>query len=87
MIAQPQRLGPWVARVPQALDDLPQAALRLTYAGSPRVLVPDCNHDGIVLLQHCGFEFVETHRRMHRGGEGSLGRRGSIVGLASYFIG
>jgi GNAT superfamily N-acetyltransferase len=87
MIAQPQRLGPWVARAPQALDDLLQAALRLTYTGSPRVLVPDCSHGGIVRLQHCGFEFVETHRRMRRGGGGSLGRRGSIVGLASYFIG
>jgi GNAT superfamily N-acetyltransferase len=87
MIAQGQRLGPWVARTPQAMEDLLQAALRLTFAAPPSVLVPVRSRHDVLLLQQHGFEHVETHRRMRRGGEGPPGQRESIVGLASYFIG
>jgi predicted N-acetyltransferase YhbS len=87
LFAQRRRLGPWIARTPEVAEDLLRVALQLTHADSRRVLAPGCNPDVLVLLKRYGFEFVETHRRMRRGGEGLPGRRQFVFGLASYAIG
>lgn len=91
LIAQPRRIGPWVAAEPESADALLRAALRLEYAAAPAVLVSGCNQNASELLEKHGFRQHLALRHMLR----AAGRpekahpmqRGSIYGLASFTLG
>ena len=85
--AQIRRLGPWVARQPTDAEALLQAALALSYAGAPQVIVPQMNRTGVSLLERYGFHLVRTTRHMRRGGLGLPGQRELLYGQFSFAIG
>jgi len=85
--AQIRRLGPWVARQPTDAEALLQAALALSYAGAPQVIVPQMNRAGVALLERYGFHLVRTTRHMRRCGVGLPGQRELLYGQVSFAIG
>ncbi|HEX3272086.1 MAG TPA: GNAT family N-acetyltransferase [Ktedonobacterales bacterium] len=87
LVAQEQRLGPWVATTPEAAEALLAHALALPYAEAPSVLVPTLNCDATDLLERIGFTSSRELRHMRHGGEPGLQRRERIYGQASFAIG
>ena len=85
--AQMRRLGPWVARRLTDAEALLQAALALSYAGAPQVIVPQMNRAAVALLEHYGFHLLRTTRHMRRGGAGLPGQRELLYGQVSIAIG
>jgi hypothetical protein len=73
--AQMRRLGPWVARRPTDADALLQAALALSYAGVPQVIVPQMNRAAVALPERYGFHRVWMTQSIRRGGVGLPGHR------------
>ena len=87
LFAQTQRLGPWVAKRPQAAEVLLQAALSLPYDGAPLVVVPAMNTAAVEQVERFGFQLAGPHRHMRRGGANSPSRRVAIYGQASFALG
>ncbi|HVN55301.1 MAG TPA: GNAT family N-acetyltransferase [Anaerolineaceae bacterium] len=87
LIAQRDRLGPWAARDPGVAAGLLGAALTLDFATGPRVLLPERSKDAVAFLERSGFEQLDLHRHMRRGGDAFPGRPGQLYGLASFAIG
>jgi predicted N-acetyltransferase YhbS len=88
LIAQSQRLGPWVARSPDDAQALLQAALSLPFTAAPKITVPSSNTRAIDLLAEFGFQLLDdTHRHMRRGGTHFPGDRSKIYGQASFALG
>jgi len=87
LVAQEQRIGPWVAATPEAGEALLTHALTLQYATAPNVLVPVLNRDATDLLERSGFRSSRELRHMRHGGEPGLQRRERLYGQASFAIG
>jgi hypothetical protein len=87
LFAQPRRLGPWVARDPGDAEALLQAALTLSFDGSPVAVAPACNRDAFDLLDRHGFIWARESSHMHRGTVAIPGNRSAIYGLTSFAIG
>jgi ribosomal protein S18 acetylase RimI-like enzyme len=87
LMAQPSlqglRLGPWVAREPQAAAEL----LHMVLADFPDedlvVALPGPNRAGCALLQESGFAATPSSLRMRRGEPIAAGQPATIYGLAS----
>jgi predicted N-acetyltransferase YhbS len=87
VVAQEQRLGPWVAATPEAAEALLAHALTLQYVAAPSVLVPALNRDATELLERSGFGSSRELRHMRYGCEPGLQRRERLYGQASFAIG
>ncbi len=87
LIAQPFRIGPWVAISSEAAAALLGAALTLPYADAPSVLVPLANAAGIALLEDHGFARQRRLRHMRRGTPLINDRRELRYGQASFTLG
>lgn len=87
LFAQSGVIGPWAARTAAEAEGLLAAALRLDYAGPPRVLAPGSNGDAALLLMHYGFSPRRALRHMRLGGDGPVGQRTLLYGLTSFAIG
>ncbi|HEY0757397.1 MAG TPA: GNAT family N-acetyltransferase [Ktedonobacteraceae bacterium] len=88
LIAQRERrLGPWVADTPDIARSLLQHALRLPFAWSPMVLVPDCNQAAQQLLKEAGFLPGRQWQSMHLGGTPNLQHRQWLYGYANFYCG
>jgi hypothetical protein len=84
---QPRRIGPWVAADPQDAESLLEAALTLSFEGSPVAVAPGCNREAFTLLDRHGFTWKRESLHMHRGSLGIPGDRHAIYGLTSFAIG
>ena len=87
LFAQPNALGPWAARTADDAAALLGAALQLGYATGPFVLAPSSNPDASALLLQYGFSPTRSLRHMRLGGDGPVGQRALLYGLASFAIG
>lgn len=87
IVAQSTRLGPWVARDPEAAELLLRAAMALPLAGPPTVIAPSANGDAQRLLARCGFTLVRSTRHMRRGTLPHPRLRSSIYGQESFASG
>jgi GNAT superfamily N-acetyltransferase len=87
LFAQTQRLGPWAACSPRDAEALLQAALTLTYQGTPLAIAPETNTAASDLLGRYGFSHVLTNRHMQRGLSTVPGRRTAIYGQTSFAVG
>lgn len=87
LFAQPRTIGPWAARTPAEAEALLGAALALAYDQGPSVMAPGANPHIAGLLQRYGFSPSRALRHMRLGGDGPVGRRGQLYGLASFAIG
>jgi predicted N-acetyltransferase YhbS len=87
LVAQKQRLGPWVASTPEAAETLLAHALTLPYSETPSVLVPALNRDATELLERSGFASSREMPHMRYGGEPGLQHRERLYGQASFAIG
>jgi GNAT superfamily N-acetyltransferase len=87
LIAQPVRIGPWVANSSEAAEALLSAALTLSYGGEPSVLIPLANTEGIALLEDRGFARQRRLRHMRRGKPPIDDRRELRYGQASFTLG
>ncbi len=87
VIAQGNRIGPWVARSAPAAEALLQAALSLPWDGPVSVAVPEPNRDAGELLQRHTFELARTNTHMGKGADKPPGQRRQIYGQTSLFFG
>jgi predicted N-acetyltransferase YhbS len=87
LFAQPRRIGPWVTRDPKDAESLLQAALTLSFDGSPVAVAPGCNRAAFDLLDRYGFIWKRESLHMHRGSLVIPGDRSAIFGLTSFAIG
>src|SRR5262249_36456145 len=87
IVAQEQRVGPWVAATLETAETLLAHALTLPYANALTVLAPALNHGATDLLERFGFTSTRELRHMRYGGEPGLQRRERIYGQASFAIG
>ncbi len=87
LFAQADRLGPWMAASQQAAGDLLQAALALPFQTGPRVILPERNRLARDLLPQFGFELLDLHLHMRRGGSAQPGLPEQVFGMASFAIG
>ncbi len=87
IVAQPRRLGPWVARDAETAERLLRAALALPLAGPPTVIAPSANSDAQALLTRCGFNIASSTRHMRRGILPRPRKRSQIYGQESFAIG
>jgi GNAT superfamily N-acetyltransferase len=87
LFAQPETIGPWAARTAADAEGLLAAALRLEFGSGPRVLAPGSNASAAPLLMRYGFSPRRSLRHMRLGGDGPLGQRNLLYGLASFAIG
>ncbi len=87
LVAQEQRLGPWVAATPEGAEALLAHALTLPYPGAVSALVPALNRDATELLERYGFASSREMPHMRYGGEPRLQQRGRLYGQASFAIG
>ncbi len=87
LIAQSQRIGPWLAEQPEDAEALLAAALELPFAAPPEVTAPQSNSAVRPMLERHGFLYRRSTRHMRRGGQGLLSRRASIYGYASFALG
>ncbi len=86
LIAQSQRLGPWLAETPEAAEALLHQALPL-YPANAQVLVPECNQAATTLLERAGFTPGRRWHSMRRGGVPDLQRRQWLYGYANFYFG
>jgi GNAT superfamily N-acetyltransferase len=87
LIAQPLRIGPWVASTYEAAEALLTAALALPYDDVPSILIPFTNTEGIALLEDRGFTRQRRLRHMRRGKPSIGDRRELRYGQASFTLG
>jgi len=87
LIAQGRRLGPWVARGAAEAEGLLRAALSLTFAAPPIVILPESNAAAHALVSRHGFRLVRTCAHMWRGASPAYRRRDSIYGQESFALG
>jgi len=86
LFAQPQMLGPWVARNPGDAEALLAAALALDFEEPPRVIAPGANGHATNLLMRYGFSPQRALRHMRRGSPVAA-RRDLVYGQSSFAIG
>ena len=87
LIAQEQRLGPWVTASPAAAETLLRAALSLPFNGPALVQTPGCAGAQDLLARY-GFERQRTLLHMRYPAQGAHpGCREEILGLASFSLG
>jgi GNAT superfamily N-acetyltransferase len=86
LIAQSNRLGPWLADTAQAAASLLHHALPLCSA-DVQVLVPECNWAATTLLERVGFVAGRRWHSMRLGGVPDLQRRRWLYGYANYYFG
>jgi GNAT superfamily N-acetyltransferase len=86
LIAQKQRIGPWLADTPEAAEALLCQALSL-FSGSASVLVPEHNLAARALLERFGFTPGRRWQSMRRGGISELQRRQWLYGYANFYFG
>ncbi len=87
LIAQNNRIGPWVMLQSRYLEELLQTALSLTYEETLSVSVPDANHEAIQLLQRYDFELVRSNQHMVIGVGELPGQRQMICAQTSLAAG
>jgi hypothetical protein len=87
LIAQEQKIGPWMASNLSSAQGLLEAALRLPYGDPPKVLIPTANQAGAAMLVRYGFVLQSTLDHMRRGGEMNPIQRQHVYGQASYALG
>ncbi len=87
LIAQSQRLGPWVARSIEDAEALLEAALTLSFDGEINVIAPAANAHAETLLQTYGFTFLRALPHMGGGLLPSPCRRELIYGQTSFALG
>lgn len=87
LFAQPQLVGPWAARAPDAAEALLLAALDLPYEAPTSAIVPASNAEAQRLLMRQGFSPQRTLSHMRRGGVRHPGRRTLIYGQSSFALG
>lgn len=86
LIAQSNRLGPWLADTAQAAESLLCHALPLCSANA-QVLVPECNQTATALLERVGFSPRRRWHSMRRGGVPDLQRCHWLYGYANFYFG
>jgi predicted N-acetyltransferase YhbS len=86
VIAQEQRIGPWVAREAAIAEILLAAALSLPFADTPTVIAPGVNTAVRAMLGRHGFSQTGGTRHMRRG-PAVLRERASICGQVAYATG
>ncbi len=86
LIAQPHRLGPWLADSPETAESLLVQALPL-FAANTQVVVPACNQEATALLERAGFAPGRRWHSMRRGGIPDLQRRQWLYGYANFYFG
>jgi len=69
IMANPTRMGPWVAETTRAEDGeaLLDAALSLPFEDAPVIYTPLCNQRAVQVLERRGFTCARTMKRMRRG--------------------
>jgi len=87
VIAQPGRIGPWLAGSSEHAEVLLVAALTLTFAVPPMVYVPSQNLEATELLSCYGFAPRRALRHMHRGPVPGAHDRAHIYGQGSFSLG
>lgn len=87
LIAQPRRLGPWVAASPDDAAALLQVALALGFESGPVTLTPRANAAAAPVLTRAGFRRVRSTHYMVLGTRRPPGRRARIYGAASAALG
>jgi ribosomal protein S18 acetylase RimI-like enzyme len=87
VLAQGNRIGPWVARCSQDAEALLRIALSLSYAGTISVIVPEENPAAVELLNRYGFETVRVNRHMGRGASATPRQREKMYGQTSLALG
>ena len=87
LMAQRRRLGPWVARGAAEAEGLFQAAMSLSFAAPPTVIIPEANAAGRALVSRHGFRLVRSCVHMWRGASPLNRRRDSIFGQESFALG
>lgn len=85
VIAQPYRIGPWATCHPETAEALLQAALTVTYEGSPVIVAPGKSPAAELIERH-GFHCTKTCRHMQRGSE-SPTKRSCMYGQVNFVIG
>lgn len=84
--AQPSVIGPFAADTPEVAEALLDAALDLSFDGTPRVLLPEAHEDGESLMAKAGFEPFRTSRYFVRG-DAPQQERQKMYGQAAYSLG
>lgn len=87
LLAQPQRLGPWVACSVEDAADLLEAAFSLPFEGEINVIAPAANLFAEELLACYGFHFLRALPHMGRGQLPSPCQRQFIYGQTSFALG
>jgi GNAT superfamily N-acetyltransferase len=87
LLAQPQRLGPWLAFTPDDAADLLEAALTLPFEGEINVIAPAANPSAEKLLQAVGFQFLRALPHMGWGQLPAPCQRQFIFGQTSFALG
>jgi ribosomal protein S18 acetylase RimI-like enzyme len=87
LLAQPDRLGPWVVADASAAQRLLAAALALPFAVPPSAGVPAASTAAARALEGAGFARVRRTRRMRRGPGEIGGQPGLVWGHATLGLG
>jgi GNAT superfamily N-acetyltransferase len=88
LVAQAQKIGPWVSQDEDTASGLLGAALGLSYGDDcMRALPPGENAAAARVLTRAGFFEGRIHLHMRRGGHGLPGQRDKLYGEASYAVG
>ena len=87
ILAQPDRIGPWVATDAAAAERVLAAAVALPFETPPSVGVPASNTAAAVALAQAGFTRLRRTRRMRRGPGEVGGRPAEIWGHATLGLG
>jgi GNAT superfamily N-acetyltransferase len=87
IIAQPSRLGPWLADTPEIAEALLQQALHLSFAQSFMVITSKSNQTAQLLLKQAGFLPERCWQSMRLGGMADLRGRQWLYGYANLYVG
>jgi ribosomal protein S18 acetylase RimI-like enzyme len=87
IVAQQNRIGPWVSLRSDHAAELLRRVLSLDYGGTLSAAVPAENHEAIELLEAQGFERVRSNRHMGRGIQNLPGQRQYVYAQTSLAIG
>jgi hypothetical protein len=87
LVAQPRRLGPWVATDREDAEALLRAALTLPLDGPAVVVAPEVNQTAHELLTGFGFLAKRASHHMKRGEHPVPGDRSNVYGMTSFAIG
>jgi len=87
LIAQRNRIGPWVMQSSEKAELMLRAALSLPFPGPISVAVPSENMDAVTLLQDNGFKIVRVNRHMMRGLGTQFVERSKIFAQTSLSLG